>query len=779
MRIKANYRHTSGLVAVALASSLAVPALAQDSASETEFLDNAAQPRGVADIIVTAERRETSVQKSSLAISVVDGDALFRAGVSQARDLAALVPGLQIAAGGVTLQTYVRGIGDFSSSSLGQSAVAYNVDGIYVADTASISTLFYDVARVELLKGPQGTLYGRNSSAGAMNLVLNPPVLGEATGQGTFEVGNYDAVRATLTVNLPLGETVAVRASGNYVTRGGYLSDGTDDDGQRGGRLQLLFEPHAKLSVKIGGDIERRRGSGPGVVLTPRQPGNGKFTGAVDVENNVALLAGAILPPFLVYTPGAGLPPAPGVTSGLLPDTSIDHLQRNVNAEINYDLDFAKVTFLPAYRTSRSSFGNYGSGSPFLNQERTKEQSYELRLSHNSDSLNLVAGLYYLDLRQHTAAQVYRVFIFGFSRGAYTARCVANVMNLCGIPRQDVGGGPLPAGGVALRKIAEEAVYSVYEHGSGHDRAEYELEREEKAKRFRAKHDSEGAGTRGEPQGNAAPTFIGVFDTVAALGTVIVRRILAALASMSVILGVASIWAGWEMPWSFLAWVPTGLLVVSFLWAIKKQFKCITDPPQGGRFRWHFAAWNLKNYDRFLDSSVGYARHALSIDENRKRFPRVGWGHSDDTGEQNRGDLAWLKQEWFAGNHSDIGGSYPESESRLSDIALRWMINELMAIPNPPKINEGFVRTFPDPLGLQHDEVKASLELWPRWWPRWLRFGWARMHRSVHPKAVLHESVFERLAASTVPQYDRRGLYRPDGLADHEKGGTFFVESSK
>jgi hypothetical protein len=68
MRIKANYRHTSGLVAVALASSLAVPALAQDSASETEFLDNAAQPRGVADIIVTAERRETSVQKSSLAI---------------------------------------------------------------------------------------------------------------------------------------------------------------------------------------------------------------------------------------------------------------------------------------------------------------------------------------------------------------------------------------------------------------------------------------------------------------------------------------------------------------------------------------------------------------------------------------------------------------------------------------------------------------------------------------------------------------------------------------
>ena len=372
-----------------------------------------------------------------------------------------------------------------------------------------------------------------------------------------------------------------------------------------------------------------------------------------------------------------------------------------------------------------------------------------------------------------------RVFIFGFSRGAYTARCVANVMNLCGIPRQNADGGLLPAGGVALRRIAEEAVYSVYEHGSGHDRAEYELEREEKARRFRAKYGSEGIGTRGEVQGNVAPTFIGVFDTVAALGGVIVRRILAALALTSVIMGGVSIWHEWDAPWSFLAWLPAGLLVASFLWALKKQFKCISNPPQGGRFSCHFAAWNLKNYDRFLDSSVGYARHAISIDENRKRFPRVGWGHSDDTSQENRGQIAWLKQEWFAGNHSDIGGSYPESESRLSDIALQWMVDELKAIPNPPLIGEHFVRTFPDPLGLQHDEVSASLELWPRWWPRWLRFGWAKEDRAVHPEAILHESVRPRLRAKAVPQYDHRSPYRPNSLCDHSECGSYFAGSSK
>lgn len=362
-----------------------------------------------------------------------------------------------------------------------------------------------------------------------------------------------------------------------------------------------------------------------------------------------------------------------------------------------------------------------------------------------------------------------RVFIFGFSRGAYTARCVANVMNLCGIPRQNADGRPLPTGGVALRKIAEEAVYSVYEHGSGKDRARYELEREEKARRFRAKYASEGVGTRGEPQGNVAPTFIGVFDTVAALGGVMVRRILAGLALGSLILGGVSVWKEWDAPWSALAWLPASLLVASFLWALKKQFKCITDPPQGGRFSWHFAAWNLKNYDRFLDSSVGYARHAISIDENRKRFPRVGWGHSDDTSQQSRGDLAWLKQEWFAGNHSDIGGSYPESESRLSDVALRWMVEELKSIPNPPLVDDRFVQTFPDPMGLQHDEVKSSRELWPRWWPSWARLGWSESSRSVHPEAELHDTVYQRLSATRVPHFDSLVPYRPAGLHSHKK----------
>ena len=362
------------------------------------------------EVVVTAQRREETVQKSSLSISVLQGDALRDAGVTQAKDLSALVPGLQIVSGGNTLQTYVRGVGDFSSSSLGQSAVAYNYDGVYIADTASAGPLFYDVARTEVLKGPQGTLYGRNASAGAINIVTNRPVLGEWTGEGSVEGGNYSLIHATGAINAPLGDAVAVRGAFNYVKRDGYLTDATDDDDQRGGRLELLARPTDALSILVEGDIENVIGAGAGAVLNPAQPGNTRFTGAVNAVNNAALLAASFLPAF---TPGAGLPPV-GVT-GLAHDSYVDNNQRNVSAELNYAAGPVTITFVPAYRTSNNRLGDYIAGEPFLSQEHTHQQSYELRAAYDNDWLKSVAGVYYLDLDQFTAAQIYVSPVPGFT----------------------------------------------------------------------------------------------------------------------------------------------------------------------------------------------------------------------------------------------------------------------------------------------------------------------------------------------------------------------------
>ncbi len=120
-----------------------------------------------------------------------------------------------------------------------------------------------------------------------------------------------------------------------------------------------------------------------------------------------------------------------------------------------------------------------------------------------------------------------KVPLFGFSRGAYTVRALANVMNLCGILTIMPNVSPVPKYGPALRKIAEDAVRYVYNHGAGHPRGHeiYGWQREEKGKRFRAKYHS--APTDGKPdvQGNVQPDLIGVFDTVAALGSGVVTWI--------------------------------------------------------------------------------------------------------------------------------------------------------------------------------------------------------------------------------------------------------------
>lgn len=366
-----------------------------------------------------------------------------------------------------------------------------------------------------------------------------------------------------------------------------------------------------------------------------------------------------------------------------------------------------------------------------------------------------------------------RIFLFGFSRGAYTARCVANVLNLCGVPTQDIGGGPLPSGGSKLRKIAERAVYEVYEHGSGHERQRDELEREEQARRFRADHNCSGCGFDGEQQGNVAPTFIGVFDTVAALGGVIVRRILLALAVAATFLAAISWVWDWPTIGKIASHIPALLLVAAFIWASWKQLKTIRNGPSKKGLSWHFAKWNLKNYDRFLDTNVGLARHALSIDENRERFPQVGWGATADVQRMESSERVgpkWLDQVWFAGNHSDIGGSYPEDESRLSDIALGWMLEELKSIEHPPLINDRLIQLFPDAGGLQHDEIRASRD---SWLPSFLT--WKEKVRTINPAATLHPTVIERFGKTSVAMFDLKAPYRPSNLQDHADVQHFYV----
>ena len=123
-----------------------------------------------------------------------------------------------------------------------------------------------------------------------------------------------------------------------------------------------------------------------------------------------------------------------------------------------------------------------------------------------------------------------------------------------------------------------------------------------------------------------------------------------------------------------------------------------------------------------------------------------------------------FRQWWFAGNHSDIGGSYPEDESRLSDIALEWMADEAASLPHSLTIDWSKLHLFPLADGVQHCEVEGLLDAYPWWVPRRLRRGWKASPRMVPAGAPYHPSVLDRLALPGVLKSGAYGPYRPEGL---------------
>ena len=351
---------------------------------------------GLREIVVTAQRRPENVQKSSLDIQVVSGDELTRAGVTTVKGLSAVVPGLQISYGGNETQAFIRGVGDLSSTGLGQTAVAFYFDGVYMSDQATYGPQFYDLARVEVLKGPQGTLYGQNSPAGAVNLITNEPT-DKLSGNLTTEFGNYNLKHVTGAINVPLSSTLFVRGAFNYVSRSGYLSDKTDDDHQQSGRIEMLWKPNDRFSTLIVGDTEHWNGYGDGQVLLPTQPGTNKFTGEVNAVNNAAILAAAGPLGPLLALPGAGKNPLPFAPNMLLMNSVRDNTQNNIMGKFRYDFGFATLTFIPAYRSAKDYSFGYSPGFPFGDTESTHQQSYELRLSKTNKFMTADVGLYYFD----------------------------------------------------------------------------------------------------------------------------------------------------------------------------------------------------------------------------------------------------------------------------------------------------------------------------------------------------------------------------------------------
>ena len=385
------------------------PALAQDAALE-ENAPQADADTNQADIIVTATRRASPLSDVPIAVSAVTAQSLQNSGASDIRQLNQLAPSLLVSSTGSEANgsARIRGIGTVGDNPGLESSVAVFIDGVYRSRTGAGLNELGEIERVEVLRGPQGTLFGRNASAGLLNIVSKKPEF-KLAGNAEITYGNYDYWRFAGRITGPLTDGLAVSLDGVYSKRDGFY-DLIDRAGTKIGdtndrdryflRGQMLYEPTDALSVRVIGDYTNRDESCCGaayIETRERRPASGGGYTVAPFNRIVSILQGQ----------GAVFPADPydrdlSITAGR------DYVSKlkdwGVSGEVNYDFGGATLTSITAYRNYKSQdYGDYDYGTADLlyrdpgtfRQFKTFTQELRLQGSAFSDKLDWLIGGYY------------------------------------------------------------------------------------------------------------------------------------------------------------------------------------------------------------------------------------------------------------------------------------------------------------------------------------------------------------------------------------------------
>lgn len=253
MRVKATL-----MVGVAT-TTIAFPAYAQDESQGTT--------RAAPEIVVTAQRQAQSLQEVPIAVSAFSAEALEAQQIENASDLQLTLPNVSFTKSNFTSSSFtIRGIGDLCVGVSCDSATAIHLNGSPLFGTRLFETEYFDLERVEVLRGPQGTLFGRNATSGVVNVVSAKPDLSGFAAAAEFEYGNFESIRAKGMINLPIGDMLGVRVAGFYLNRDGYtknLFDGSriDDRDMYAIRGSIRFEPTENTTIDLMGYYFRENDS--------------------------------------------------------------------------------------------------------------------------------------------------------------------------------------------------------------------------------------------------------------------------------------------------------------------------------------------------------------------------------------------------------------------------------------------------------------------------------------------------------------------------------------
>jgi outer membrane receptor protein involved in Fe transport len=245
------------LGATALTLMAAVPAAAQDTAPSAPA-SAAATDQGIGDIIVTAQRQSEALQNVPIAVSAFTSDNLRQQQINSTSDLQLSLPNITYTKSNFTSSSSfnIRGIGDLCVGVTCDAATAVHVNDVPVLGSPIFQNEFFDVERIEVLRGPQGTLFGRNATGGVINFITAKPDLTGIHASGEAEYGNYESIRVKGMFNLPVGETFGIRLAGYYLNRDGFTKnlftnnriDGRD---QYDIRASLRWEPSADTTFDV------------------------------------------------------------------------------------------------------------------------------------------------------------------------------------------------------------------------------------------------------------------------------------------------------------------------------------------------------------------------------------------------------------------------------------------------------------------------------------------------------------------------------------------------
>ncbi len=377
-----------GCTSIALIAGVSLAAIAQDETkSEGSILFE--------EITVTAQRREQNAQDVGISVTALSGNQIRALGFTNAQEITALAPGVSTVQpnGEANYSIAIRGVSNSDFTTNVESPIAVYVDETYISQTSGAGFLLFDLERVEVLRGPQGTLFGRNATGGLVHYITVKPSQEELNGYGAITYGRFNRTKAEGAVGFPITDKISARMSLATHQGGGYVENrlrpGEDlnNANETAGRLQLLFEPSEKFDVLL----------------------NARF-GRQDIRTGFFDYESAVLPT------GTATPGAPNssldnyvdldgdVFAGDYDRPGRNHLETyGLTSTINWDLSFATLTSITDHQSIERDYIEDSDASPvnyfnFFLTTDAEQFSQELRLAGSADRFKWLAGFYYLDL---------------------------------------------------------------------------------------------------------------------------------------------------------------------------------------------------------------------------------------------------------------------------------------------------------------------------------------------------------------------------------------------